>query len=642
MSGLRQTLPGEDKAPNRIDSLLGHWLLAAALILVAAALTIPQLDTYTFGTDSSESYLYMFSLTDQPYTTAEVLTNIYADGPDQMPLYFLVGHWWSAVAGQSVLAARVLTVFASLLTLAAVYRLARDFVAPIAGVIAVFVLLCLAFNAYYYVYLRPYAQLTLLASLLLWLYLRMATRQQQPDRRDYLALAATIYALVSTHAYGFLIGLVLAMYHLLAVKKDRRWLMIGIAAFCALLLAAPQLSVMLTRGLVRASDHHAKSAGTMAAYKTWLSVFTNGSPILLAISVAGAGLGWRRGWLRGNPFLLLFPLLLVGIGVISEASGVAGPSRMRYFLVATPILAVFIAMGIYCLHRLRRWLALLTLLWLGAGLSFMHSADWELLLGGRTNAYTQPPWHLVSRWMRHTDESLFTVTIDVPNRLLRKFAKGYPDLRHYYFIQHGFRMAETRLHKLRDLIAARTLFEPGYWLVYRTAALDVSERALIDAIMSDFGYQRCAATTFPNATILATYRWDLLDCEPPEPLAEYQNELLRYGFYAYGLDAENLTFVDHWRGLGDQDLSELHISFQLIDQDWNKVAQLDLPLVHEAKLRRFSMDLAAVPAGDYRLMAVVYDAQTGERLAWQDNADWIPEMQQLAEIAIPEPAASSS
>ncbi len=611
------------------------------MILAAAVLTIPQLDTYTFGTDSSESYLYMFSLTDEPYTSAEVLANIYADGPDQLPLYYLLVHWWGAVAGQSVLAARILTVFASLLTFAAVYRLARDFVAPIAGVIAVSVLLCLAFNAYYYVYLRPYAQLMLLASLLLWLYLRMATRRQQPARRDYLALLATIYALVSTHAYGFLIGLVLALYHLLAVKKDRRWRRIVAAAFCALLLAAPQLSVMLTSGLVRASDHHAKSAGTMAAYETWLSVFTNGSPILLAISVAGAGLGWRRGWLRGNPFLLLFPLLLVGIGVISEASGVAGPSRMRYFLVATPILAVFIAMGIHSLRRLRRWLVLLTLLWLVAGLSFMHTADWDLLLGGRTNAYTQPPWHLLSRWMRQSDESLFTVAIDVPNRLLRKFAKGHPDLRHYYFIQHGFRMADSRLHNLRDLIATRTLYEPGYWLVYRTNSLDSYERALIDSIMSDFGYQRCAATDFPNATILATYRWDLLGCEPPEPLAEYQNELLHYGFYAHGLDAAKLIFVDHWRGLGDQDLSKWQMSFQLIDQTWNTVAQLDLPLVHEAKLRRFSMDLLAVPAGDYRLMAIVYAAGTGERLAWHGNEDWIPEMLPLAEIAIPEPAASS-
>ncbi len=638
MSSLRRPCPGEDKALNWIDRLLGHWLWTAVMILVAAALTIPQLDTYTFGTDSSESYLYMFSLTEKPYSSAQVLANIYTDGPDQMPLYFLLGHWWGAVAGQSVLAARVLTVFASLLTLAAVYSLARDFVSPVAGVIAAFVLLSPAFNAYYAVYLRPYAQLTLLAALLLWLYLRMATRQQQPDRRDYLALAATIYALVSTHAYGFLIGLVVAMYHLLAVKKDRRWLMIGSAAICALLLAAPQLFVMFTSGIARASDHYANSAGTLAAYQTWINVFTNGSPILLAISVAGAGLGWRR----GNPFLLLFPLLMVNIGVISEASGVADPSRMRYFLVATPILAVFIAMGIYCLHRLRRWLALLTLLWLGAGLSFMQTADWDLLLEGRTNAYTQPPWHLISRWMRHTDESLFTVAIDIPNRLLRKFAKGYPDLRHYYFIQYGFRMAETKLQKLRDLIAARALSEPGYWLVYRTAAQDSSRLAQIDAIMRDFGYQLCAATAFPNATMLATYRWDLLGCEPPEPLADYQNELLRYEFYAYGLDAEQLTFVDLWRGRGDHDLSNVHISYQLIDQDWNNVAQLDLPLVHEGKPRRFTLNLADVPAGDYRLMAVVYDAQTGERQAWQGNEGWIPEMQQLAEVAIPERAASSS
>lgn len=59
-------------------------------------------------------------------------------------------------------------------------------------------------------------------------------------------------------------------------------------------------------------------------------------------------------------------------------------------------------------------------------------------------------------------------------------------------------------------------------------------------------------------------------------------------------------------------------------------------------MRQFHFNLSDLPAGDYRLMAVVYAAQTGERQAWQGNAGWVPEMQILTEIAIPERAAGAT
>ena len=48
-----------------------------------------------------------------------------------------------------------------------------------------------------------------------------------------------------------------------------------------------------------------------------------------------------------------------------------------------------------------------------------------------------------------------------------------------------------------------------------------------------------------------------------------------------------------------------------------------------------TIDLAQVPPGTYRLMAIVYDPQSRERLPWHNNADWIPEMLPLANVDIP-------
>ena len=74
------------------------------------------------------------------------------------------------------------------------------------------------------------------------------------------------------------------------------------------------------------------------------------------------------------------------------------------------------------------------------------------------------------------------------------------------------------------------------------------------------------------------------------------------------------------------------MSHQLINDDWEMVAQLDVPLVHEDKLRQFSVYVSDVPPGNYRLMAILYNAQTGERVPWIDNPGYVPEMLNLARL----------
>ena len=410
------------QAPNLLDRLLGHWLLAVAMILVAAALTIPQIDKYPLSVDSLHSYAMALGLTESIYTPINVLENLYADAPDQAPLYYLSLHIWGYVVGHSLATARLPALFAGLLSLAMVYRLARDFISPVAGSFAAFVLLCNALYAFYYAHVRYYTFVILLAAIIIWLYLRIVHQQTPANRRDWLTLTAACYALICTHAFGFLLYLVLALYHLLAVRKDLRWvLVVGVAA-ASILLAAPQLYVMLTAGAESAREYHGpRSSNVTDVLATWLTVISNGSPPLLGILLVGVAVGWRRKLLRGNPILLLFPLLVVSIGLISTATGIVSIGQMRYLLVGTPIVVCFIAASLYALMRLRRWLGLLALLWLVAGIAFMQATDWEPLIRGRRWAYNHPPWHLISRWMQQSDEKLPVMALDVAHNLLSRY-----------------------------------------------------------------------------------------------------------------------------------------------------------------------------------------------------------------------------
>ena len=462
-----------------------------------------------------------------------------------------------------------------------------------------------------------------------------------PNRRDYLALMLACYALVSTHAFGFLLYLTLSLHHLLFARKNRRWLLTMGTALLGVLLASPQLFVQMTVGLEMAVNGHGpRSDSIEAVLASWMTVITNGSPLLLAISLVGVVVGWRRKWLRGNPLLMLFPLLIVSIAVSHQVTGIISEGLMRYLQVGMPIVVGFFAAGVFALYRLRRWLGLLMLLmWLVAGLSFMRAADWELLIQGRTWAYMHPPWHLISRWVVQQDEDLQLMRFEVLDNVLTKSHQRYEGvgiLQQYYFDRHGIDMQNRGLLDFDGRIGAgeNKLGTPGYWIMFQRGVTNPQTIDVVLATMSKYDYDLCGRQEFTADAAVYTFRWTSLRCDP-EPKETFATDAGAYQHFGAVHDDARLLFASQWQPATDAQPDAHNISFQLLDADWRSHAQIDLPVASLIDMRQPYFDLADLPAGDYRLMAVVYDARTGERLAWQNNADWIPEMQQLAEIAIP-------
>ena len=155
--------------------------------------------------------------------------------------------------------------------------------------------------------------------------------------------------------------------------------------------------------------------------------------------------------------------------------------------------------------------------------------------------------------------------------------------------------------------------------------------------MHDLNYQLCDTIEIGIDTVIRQYAWKTLDCQPPQLQANHQTAVLDYQFYGAALHAADskLYFSDQWAARTDADLSSLQMSYQLISADWNKTAQLDLPLVHEGQPRLFSIDIANVPPGQYRLMAILYDKHTGQQQNWLNSEGDLPAMLTLTEIIIP-------
>lgn len=286
---------------NRIDRLLSHWLLAAAMIMVAAVLTIPQIDRLAMTFDERRQFIQSFGIMEVAYTASDALAAIRHQSPAQVPLGHLLLYFWGHAAGHSLAVARLPFVFAGLMSLAMVYRLSRDFISPVGGSFAVFILSCHAMYAFYFAFVRYYTLVVLLAAIILWLYLRIVSRSNPPRLRQYLALAIACAALVSTHIFGFVLYAAVSLYHLIAVRKDWRWLKVVAAALVGLALAAPLILPTLFVGSAFAISGHALRADALdAILAQWLVVNSNGSRRLVAVVTVAAIAALLRGRARGG------------------------------------------------------------------------------------------------------------------------------------------------------------------------------------------------------------------------------------------------------------------------------------------------------------------------------------------------------
>ncbi len=608
--------------------ILEHWLWAVPVLLIVAALAIRQIDLYPPTGDEFYSMNDAGWLRNGPYSPIDILQSLQQNSPNNTPGYFMLLSIWGSLTAYDIALGRVLTIFTGLLALAVTYRLARDFVAPVGGLFAVIITASSAFYNFYYAHARMYPLLVLTSGIVLWLYLCITHQQKRVKRRDYLALGAAVFALVNTHAFSAAFLLTLGIYHLFIAPKNRRWLWVSIAVTAAVLLFSPWIWVLITGGIDQTIQDWGRLAVTgRNAVRAWLTVMLNNQPLLLLLPIVGMAAGIWTKTIRLKPYLILFPAFLIILALIARSMDWIVKSGMRYHLGSWLPLALFIVTGLYALYCFRKWLGLLALLWVIAGLVFQTTTVEEYLTGRAYN-FSLPPVQVISRMALQAE----------PKPIIIGYlysARAY----YHYFGQHDLTLKYIdELEAFEEYVRPHAITEPSIWIFYQTSKTDPIEAAQIEAVMHKLNYQPCETIETGVDTMVTQYLWGTLNCQPPQLAASYQTDIIDYQFYAAELDGAHskLLFSDQWTAQGDDRLENYKMSYQLITSDWNNVAQLDLPLVHEGQLRLFSIDIANVPAGAYHLMAILYDRDSGERQDWLNSTGGLSNMLTLTEIVIPE------
>ena len=253
------------------------------------------------------------------YSPIDVIESLAEFSANHTPGYFLLLNLWGRLVGHDVVLGRTLSILMALLSLAMIYRLARDHVAPAASLFALVIVSCNAFYNYYYIHTRMYPLLVFVSALVLWLYLRMVYRRGINSPTDYFALGASAYALANTHIFSALFFAMLGTFHLLMLPKNRLWVKVTLTLMLACLMFSPWLAVIFTSGI----EHTFGSWETGTAefhelVRTWYEVTFNGTWLLPLLAVAGVTIGVRRRLIRIKPYH--FSVCILFLHILADSS----------------------------------------------------------------------------------------------------------------------------------------------------------------------------------------------------------------------------------------------------------------------------------------------------------------------------------
>lgn len=340
-----------------------HWCWVLPLLLLAAALSGGLLGSRGFDLDEAATLLRTGGHKPVPYNLAEIQGAILDKSPDQAIGWSLLVAAWGRMAGWSEVALRALSWFAGLLALALLWRAGRAMLGAPAGLVATALLATSVLFVTYMAIARTYTLVALFSVMALYGYWQAALRPGVGGRAGPLLLFAGASGLLYTHYFGALLVPSLGLFHLLMVRRDRRWLRTLAVFLLAGLAFLPQLEFVLL-GLT--FNRHLllgyQALAPHVALSRIVEVFSNGLIVLLP-KVAGGLYGlalallllaaWRRRRLRGAPdaawllasVALVLPALFLAA---NEIAGVLTSGRIRYALGLWPLLALLSGLYLRC------------------------------------------------------------------------------------------------------------------------------------------------------------------------------------------------------------------------------------------------------------------------------------------------------
>lgn len=646
--------------PARQHRLL-LWLMTG-LLLLAFALGARSLDDDAVWGDEFFSIYDSGGEDESPLTLAQIWERVATRNPWHTPGFFFLLSGWGRLAGWEPFVGRVLALLIGLPALAWTYRLGADVVSRRVGLYAALVLGTLSFYVYYLHELRMYTLIALLTTFTFWCYLRLI-RRRQPRRWVWIGFFGGVLSLLYLHYFAALPVMALGLYHLLFVPKNRRWWRIVGLLLLAGLLFLPWLSNLGTaiELAVEADTLNLRSLDTVEALAELVRVMGNGiTPLVLLAALLGAAGVWAQRkraltmtqgrtrqtsslqrwglWgqtrqasslRRSGAFQIIFlALALVALLLLANAVlQVMHEGRLRYFMLLLPPLAIGIGIAVERAGYVQRLLTpLLLTLWIATGLVSVFSGSVTAGLDG--SAYTMPLHrieHELASIIQPDDYLIAFPPANLPTWRYRVPADFYlKDLGEGYFIPNVLSDSDTEPVNSPDEIVTAAGSRQRLWVASSPDDQPPTFAPFQQGI--DVEYDLCSTVEQSPDLALSLYTRSPVCCvtDPAaaEPILQFGDGIAVTGYEPIPSTIGNniLRVMFGWRLDSSVPPDTYSYGLHIVDSDGTLVDQSDGGIPYQAfACEPATIDLTNLRPGEYTLLLVVYNWQTGATLPATDR-----------------------
>ena len=526
------------------------------------------------------------------------------------PGYSFVYSTWGEFLGWSAFSGRLLSLFAGILAVAWTFRLASDLFNPRAGLLAAILIGTSAYFIYFLTELRGYVCYVMLVAMTVWSYWNLIKGRRKRRARLFLFLGSL--GLLYVNYMAALTLVVLGVYHLLFVPKNRRWWSTALTMGFAGMLFLPWLRISLQAVAYAAHDstHDGFAFTPLQSVKGIAYMFSNGCIALLALF----GLySFRRSaallfaWFWGIGIFILMLVANARFSMILE---------VRYLFPIWPALAVIAGYGVdRLLSDYRRPVLILVGIWIAAGvwnsvdpqsIQDMHNPQWHL------------PWDVMVEQVKAHAEPADALTFVLPDWTWSVYHQVVFD----YYLHDIQLLRQTLMERpinvgyahYEDQVQALVKGDPLLWVAY-TPAQPTLQLDIFKRLLSAQNYLYC--TSVDDSP---TLHFDLYG----SPKLKSQTQPITFGDKGIALSAitssvhaeeRKLEVTQIWSVAADVPTYTYSVGLHIDNAQGQLVAQTDYTLPQTPQACSWSsIDLTGLAAGDYQLLAVVYNSGTGERL----------------------------
>lgn len=605
------------------------WLAAMLPVLLAGyALDVAQLNVDILWVDEMAT-VSAIGAENPPFTLAQIIQGpLDASDTSHSPFYYALLAGWSRLAGWSQVALRYLSLLFGAMSIAFMYRFVADATDRRTAWLAAALFASSAIISIYFHELRSYSLWILLGLALAWQYWRLAVAAKE-SAASLVALAATTGAMLYAHPLSPFVLLGFGVHHLMLAAKGRAWRRVIVAWGAGIASYLPYLLLVLA-GVAAAPESRSVQAEALTSLDLLpmlAHVFANGVDLLwLLLAVAAAHALWRKRSPALVRLLCIAATTTLSLLALHALDPFVSSRRLRYFLLALTFALPVAARVISLLPHWRVAAALFLILWLAGFYNIYRQAEHWQYAGHHSLLPAHPPLHrfadALNGKLRSYEVLLGFTQASFLNAGLHY---GFSTVDYYsktlLGVQGAFIHTELRGSELLQEFSRSVGPYPHLTFVYEplNPPANFNElRALLEE-----AYSPCETVVDAPEIFARRYSYHALGCARQFHSIAFENGIRIIDRFAeLDLARQSIRVLTGWEVPEERQLYEYNVSIQIISTDWRSVVQSPDRHLYDDVLPWYEVDLsvADLPAGNYKVMVILYDPDTVKKASGVDLA----------------------